>query len=435
MDKEILLKTLSGIASQILLEAQEKAAPGEFDPALGPMFRKCFMNTAETTFRLDDKGAFLITGDIEAMWLRDSSSQVVHYLPFAKDYPVVGELIRSLVLRQFHFINLDPYANAFNDVPKRSKWRDLDRTDMNDWEWERKYEVDSLCFPVKLLTDYYGVTGDSTVFTEEVHRGMWEIVRTFRREQRHQEESSYSFERIRDGKLVLKDSLTGEGKGAPVAFTGMTWSGFRPSDDPCTYGYLIPSNLFAAKILADISEFSDSVYHDEALQAEAMELSGKISRGIEKFGVKLDTEFGEIYSYEVDGCGNTLFMDDANVPSLLSLPWLHICEKDNPRYLRTRRAVFSAKNPFYYCGTAASGIGSPHTKAGNIWPIALCMQGLTTDDRGEKLTLLRTLMTTDAGTGYMHESFNKDAPEDYTRPWFAWANSLFSLLFMDIFYL
>ena len=427
--KNILLKELSGIADQLSEKLSQKPAVQQEFPGLPDMFRRCFMNTAETTLRLSDEGVFLITGDIEAMWLRDSSAQVVQYLPFVKDHPAVREMVRGLILKQFHEICIDPYANAFNDVPKVSMWR-TDRTEMNDWEWERKYEIDSLCYPVRLLNDYYTRTQDASVFTEEVHEGLRKIVTTFRTEQHHCEDSGYSFFRQWPGD---PDVLSFDGHGAPVRFTGMTWSGFRPSDDACTYGYLIPSNLFASVILPYVSTFAKEVYQDDALLRDAAALAEEISAGIQAYGLLKDTPYGEIYAYETDGNGNYNFMDDANVPSLLSLPWLNVCKKDDPLYKRTRAAVLSDMNPYYYEGTAASGIGSPHTPPRYIWHIALCMQGLTSDDEAERMEMLRMLTATDAGTGFMHEGFLCDDPAQFTRSWFAWANSLFAHFVMDLF--
>ncbi|MBP5250492.1 MAG: glycoside hydrolase family 125 protein [Lachnospiraceae bacterium] len=411
------------LAEELTAKLKDKA-----DEKTLKMFKQCFMSTAETTLKiLDDGSVYLITGDIKAMWLRDSSAQVVHYLPFAKDIEEVRELISGLIRKQFFCINMDPYANAFNPEPNGACW-EHDITDMTDWEWERKYEVDSLCYPVKLLCDYFEKTKDKTVICDEIRQGLSKIIDVFKCEQKHFEDSPYRFTRVN---CPPGDTLHNNGMGEPVGFTGMTWSGFRPSDDACRYGYLIPSNLFAAAVLKRAAALLKDEFHDTKLSDEALKLSGEITEGIEKYGVIKDSEFGEIYTYETDGLGNTLFMDDANVPSLMSLPWLGVCEKDDARYLGTRRAVLSHKNPYYYEGKAAKGIGSPHTPENYIWHISLCMQGLTSDDENERAALMEMLKNTDAGTGFMHEGFDKDDPEKFTRSWFAWANSLFALFTMD----
>lgn len=229
--------------------------------------------------------------------------------------------------------------------------------------------------------------------------------------------------------IVLRD--TRGGKGAEVAYTGMTWSGFRPSDDACAYGYLIPSNMFAVVVLGYLAEICRDVLRDSELEAEAEKLADEIRHGIESYGVVDHPEYGNIYAYETDGKGNHLLMDDANVPSLLSIPYLGYTSADDPIYQNTRRFVLSHANPYYYQGTASAGVGSPHTPDRYIWPIALAIQGLTTTDREEKLRLLRLMAETDAGTGMMHEGFLVDDPTRYTRPWFSWANMMFCELMMD----
>ncbi len=212
----------------------------------------------------------------------------------------------------------------------------------------------------------------------------------------------------------------------------MTWSGFRPSDDACVYGYLIPANFFAALTLRRIARFAE-IKNDEALAARALKLAGQISDGIEHFGKVHHKEFGDIYAYEVDGLGNTLLMDDANVPSLLSLPYIGALAKDDPTYQNTRKFVLSKHNPYYYEGSMAKGVGSPHTPSGYVWHIALAIQTLTSDDLSEITDLVRMLITTDADTGFMHEGFDPNDPDKFTRSWFAWANSMFAETIYDLY--
>ena len=206
----------------------------------------------------------------------------------------------------------------------------------------------------------------------------------------------------------------------------MTWSGFRPSDDACVYGYLIPSNMFAVVTLGYTAEIMREIYKDEEVAARAEKLASEIRAGIEKYGVVEHPKFGKMYAYETDGLGNYVFMDDANVPSLMSIPYLGYCSADDEIYKNTRAFVLSKENPYYYEGTAAKGVGSPHTPPEYIWHIALSMQGLTSRDPEECKALLHMLKTTDDGKGFMHEGCHKDDPSKFTRPWFAWSNSLFS---------
>jgi len=392
-------------------------------PALIPLFRQCYSNTLDTTIEhLEDGTTFMITGDIPAMWLRDSSAQARPYIKLAAEDPELAGMIRGLIMRQANYLLLDPYANAFNKAADGAGHQQ-DLTAMGPWIWERKYELDSLCYPVQLLQDYWSATGDAEVFNEIVHDMLWIVVKTMKTEQHHDRQSEYAFERVEV--TLPSDTLPFDGRGTRTNFTGMVWSGFRPSDDACRYGYLIPANMFAAVILEHVAMFADRFYGDAELAAAAGKLKREIEFGIENYGVYRHPVFGEIYAYETDGFGNYNLMDDANVPSLLSIPYLGYRGMHDPMYLRTRAFVLSPDNPYYYTGTFARGVGSPHTPPGYIWPIGLIMQGLTTDNPAEREELIRQLLTTTGGTSFMHESFDPNRPEEYTREWFAWANSLF----------
>ena len=387
-------------------------------PDLWRVFSHCFLNTLETTVEQTKGDTFVITGDIHAMWLRDSTAQVMHYLRFADD-EAVAELIEGLLARQAKNILIDPYANAYNREPSDYKPFD-DRPRASDWVWERKYEIDSLCNPIHLAWAYFEKTGREGFLTEDFHRALKTVVDVFETEQNHAD-SPYRFQR---SSCPPSDTLENDGMGAPVARTGMTWSGFRPSDDACRYGYLVPSNLFAMQELRHAAVFARRL-GNEALARRAETLSAQIEEGVKQYGHVNHPKFGDILAYETDGMGHYNLMDDANVPSLMSLPYLGVCAADDPLYLRTRAFVLSAENPCYYSGTQAAGVGSPHTPAGYVWPIALCVQGMTTADTGEQARLLDMLMHTHADCFCMHESFDPSAPERFTREWFAWANSMF----------
>ena len=388
-------------------------------PRLPKFFADTFTNTYTTTLRtLKDGTVFVITGDIPAMWLRDSAAQVRPYLHLAKTDEKFANLISGVVKQQMKYVLLDPYANAFNETAN-GHCHNKDRTDMSDWIWERKYELDSLCAPVMLAHELWHATGREDHFDASFFSAARLIVETIRREQHH-ENSPYSFERF---DCVDSDTLSNNGRGNPVGYTGMSWSGFRPSDDACKYNYLVPSNMYAVVALEHLAAMP---FNDTELKSLATQLAAEIRAGIETNAKVNHPRFGEIYAYEVDGLGNHHLMDDANVPSLLSMPYLGYCTNDNATYQATRAFVLSDENPYYFKGKAASGIGSPHTPHNYIWPISLCMQGLTSNSTQEQLSLLETLMNTDAGTGLMHEGFHKDHPSQFTRPWFAWANSLFA---------
>lgn len=397
------------------------------DEKLKKSFRKCYLNTLETTVKYDKNGeVFVITGDIEAMWLRDSSVQVSHYVRLAAEDPDCATLVRSLLRRQFGYINEDPYANAFNECANGKGHTD-DETKQNPIVFERKYEIDSLIYPLWLTDKYYRITGDGSVFDGLFFKTYDTILLTLHKEQDFSLRSDYYFRRPREN----KDSLDNNGFGGDYAYTGMVRSAFRPSDDRCLYTFLVPANAFIVAVLKAIEEDLVKESKSDGKDRPALKLADEVQKGIEKFGTVEHEKYGRIYAYEVDGLGNALLMDDANVPSLLSLPYLGYCDIDDEIYKNTRAFVLSKDNPFYFEGKYAKGVGSPHTPDGYIWHIALVMEALTTDD-DEKVAELFTYLTgTDAGTGFMHESFDPDKPEAFTRKWFAWANTLFSIFIID----
>ncbi|WP_375295236.1 glycoside hydrolase family 125 protein [Paenibacillus sp.] len=398
-------------------------------PRAAGMFETCIRNTLETTIqRKPDGTTFVITGDIPAMWLRDSAAQVRPYLLLASGDRDVADMIKGLIDRQFECLLRDPYANAFNESAD-GRGHQSDETEMSPWVWERKYEIDSLCYPIQLSYLFWKNSGRIDHFQGDFVKGVRTILALWKREQRHETDSPYRFQRRN---CPASDTLTRDGKGAPTAYTGMTWSGFRPSDDACAYGYLIPSNMFAVVALRYVREIARDVLRDAALEAEAEALAAEIDAGIRTHGIVRHPEFGEMFAYETDGMGRHALMDDANVPSLLSIPYLGYCSADDPIYRNTRAFVLSDRNPYYYRGTAATGVGSPHTPTDYIWHIGLAMQGLTAATAEEKEALLDAMVRTDAGKGMMHEGFHKDDPNRYTREWFSWANMLFCELALDI---
>lgn len=392
------------------------------NPKLKTLFYNCFIDTMETTVMLDKDDTFIITGDIPAMWLRDSTSQVEHYLPFINEYPHLKDVFKGLINRQLNCILIDPYANAFNKEANGKKW-DNDITKDSPWVWERKYEIDSLCYPIRLIYKYWKATGDTSIFNDEMKKVFNIIIDLWKVEQNHFEDSDYSFQRVNCSET---DTLCNDGLGNLVRYTGMTWSGFRPSDDACKYGYLVPANMFASVVLSYVSEISEVIFKDPFLKDKADLLKSDIDTGIERYGIIETEEFGPIYAYEVDGFGNKNLMDDANVPSLLAMPYIGYTDIDNELYQNTRKFILSKNNPYYYEGSMAKGIGSPHTPPEYIWHIALSMQGLTTNNQEEIDILINTLISTDGDKNYMHEGFHCDDATNFTRDWFAWSNSLFA---------
>lgn len=408
---------------QVLGEAEEKLA---HRPKLLELFKNCFPNTLETTTKLMEDGTtFVITGDIPASWLRDSVEQVIHYVPLAKEDRDLQRILAGLIRRHIQYIHIDPYANAFNEAANDWHWNTTDETDMSPWVWERKFEIDSLCFVVRLAHAYWKETGRADIFDAGFKSAMRKIYELFRVEQRHAELSPYRFTRNNG---IPEDSLQNGGLGMPVNYTGMIWSGFRSSDDACDFHYNIPGNMFAVVALRQMQEFAEWVFRDMAFFSELQALEREVDRGIKLYGIYRHPSFGPIYAYETDGFGNYCLMDDAGTPGLVSIPYLGYVSADDPVYQNTRRFALSKENPYYFEGKAAKGIGSPHTPKDYIWHMALSMQGLTAQTAEEKLEMIAMLEATDAGTGFMHEGFHADDPSVFTRKWFAWSNSLFSQL-------
>ncbi|ALV21412.1 MULTISPECIES: glycoside hydrolase family 125 protein [Carnobacterium] len=397
------------------------------NPRWAENFNASFSNTLLTTVKKQADGTtFLLTGDIPAMWLRDSTAQVRPYLLVAKEDKDISDMIAGVVEKQLQYVNLDPYANAFNEEANSAGHQD-DHTEMNPWIWERKYEIDSLCYPVQLSYLLYKETGRTDQFNETFKEAVKKILALWKVEQNH-ENSPYNFER---DTWREEDTLVNDGKGSPIGVTGMTWSGFRPSDDRCIYNYLVPSNMFAVVVLDYLKEIYTEIVKEPSIVDEVTELREEIQSGIEKFA-KVKNAAGEtVYAYEVDGLGNYSIMDDSNVPSLLAAPYLGYCAEDDDVYLATRETILSKENPYFYEGKYAKGIGSSHTPENYVWPIALAMEGLTTSDKSEKKRILDLLVENDAGTNLMHEGFDVDNPNNYTREWFSWANMMFCELVLD----
>ncbi len=411
---------------RILQTVKEKLKGEE---RLAGIFENCYTNTLDRTIkRMPDGTAYVVTGDIPAMWLRDSAAQMRPYLIAAKEEPELLNILAGLSRRQFFYIGIDPYANAFNETDNGNCWS-VDDTERNRWVWERKYEVDSLCYPLQFAYLLWKNTGFMEHLDGTFREGAKKIVEVFKREQNHEETSEYRFTR-KD--TYYTDTLSRDGKGALVKpKTGMTWSGFRPSDDACAYGYLIPANMFASVVLGYVEEIAEEVYKDAELKADAARLRREIYEGIESYGIVKTEEFGEVYAYEADGYGQYSLMDDANVPSLLSMKYLGYEGKDEKVAENTRRLILSRANPYYYEGSKAAGIGSPHTPVNYIWHIALAMEGLTCESAEAKLETLHMLAKTDGGTGLMHEGFHADDDRKFTREWFSWANAMFCELVLD----
>ena len=413
--------------------ATEAIAAQITHPKLKDMFRKCFPNTLDTTvhYAEDEDGrpdTYVYTGDIPAMWLRDSGAQVWPYLAYADEDEGLRKMIAGVINRQFKCILIDPYANAFNVDPVGP----ADKTDFpapGPYVFERKWEIDSHCYPVRLAYAYWKKTGDTSVFGNLWMDTAKTILATFKEQQRKEGHGSYIFLRKTDRQLDTKCVV---GRGNPVKPVGLIASSFRPSDDATTFEFLVPSNFMAVTTLKKMAEILETVNGKPEMAAECTALAAEVEQALRDYAIVQHPKYGPIYAYEVDGFGSHQLMDDANVPSLLALGYLDPERFDDPVYLNTRRFVWSEDNPYFKRGKAGEGIGGPHMGTDAVWPMSIMMKAFTAQDDDELRACLVQILNTDAGTGFIHESFNKDDACDFTRPWFAWVNTLFGELVLKL---
>lgn len=420
----------SKVIEGMIKEFQKNVA----DKELGWLFNNCLPNTLDTTIYLENKPnrrlTYVITGDIDAMWLRDSSAQVWPYLPFMKKDKNLQDLVLGLINKQSECILIDPYANAFyNDPTKKGEWFS-DHTDMKPGLHERKWEIDSLCYPIRLAYHYWKTTNDTTPFDDTWVQAQELIYKTFVEQQRKENLGPYKFERTT---ARGTDTLQVDGYGYPVNPVGLIVSSFRPSDDCSIFPFLIPSNLFAVVSLRQSAEIMRKVKNKPDVAAKFEALANEVEAAVNQYGIVDHPTHGRVYAFEVDGFGSYLMMDDANVPSLLALPYLGAVDVNDEVYQRTRAFILSEKNPFFFKGSAGEGIGGPHIGRDMIWPMSIIMRAFTSKDDAEIKKCVQMLKNTHGDTGFMHESFHKDDPKKFTRHWFAWTNTLFGELMWKLY--
>ena len=412
-----------------------------------------------TTIVLPNEETFVHTGDIDDLWLRDSAAQIHTLLIpvmgedrsalIAKD-PQLDRIVAGLIKRTAMYIRHDPYANAFridDSYVFSSQQKKLGRHDLiSTWN----YELDSACYYIRMLYFYWKQSPTSSKESSvlrlpQVQEAVDIMVDLWKAEQKHELDEYPKgplFDCVNCNKPYRYPELKiRNGKGSPTnATSGLTWTGFRPSDDECRHHFLVPANMFAVVALEYVEELATDLWKNQPLATKAGKLAKEIQRGIEEHAIVNHSTHGKIYAYEVDGLGRFLVMDDANVPNLLSIPYLGYKHYDPEIYANTRRFIFSKDNPTYYSGNNAltgniEGYGSPHMGVRikkNIWPMALAMKGLTSDSVEEKIELVEQLVKASAHTGWMHESFDVNNPDSFTRSWFCWADSLFAELVLSI---
>jgi meiotically up-regulated gene 157 (Mug157) protein len=397
-------------------------------PKLKKMFDNCFYDTLNHSISFIDKdNVYILTGDIPAMWLRDSCASVFQYLEFIKADKDVRQMILGLLNRCYFYISVDPYGNSFNKKPDYNGHKE-DLGLRTPYTWERKFEIDSLCYPILLQYRAYKELGnDTSILTPAFIQTCKTILTVFQDEQHHKEKSKYYHFRPDEKEEFC---IPNKGYGRDDPYTGMVWSGYRPSDDACKYSYFIPGNMLAVVILNDMVEMLNAInLKDDAKLASS--LAKTIDDGINNYGITKNEVFGDIYAYETDGNGNFLLMDDANVPSLLAITSLGYVSSKPDVLENTRKACLSAVNPFYFQGKNLTGVGSPHTPKGYVWPMGVINQAMTSQSDEEKKKLLQMLLDTDDNTMHIHEGINKDDPKEYTRPWFTWGNSMFAYFLLN----
>ena len=391
------------------------------------MFMQCFPNTLDTTvYHSDREGkpdTFVVTGDIPAMWLRDSVNQLWPYLQYVQKDEEIKNLFLGLIHRQSLCVASDPYANAFT--------RDIHEGKVD--VWERKYELDSLAAFFRLSSGYYHLTHDVTPFNDNwLHavRRAFDII--------HIEQNTLNKEthnllfQFKTMSGHLHPAVRLSGYGYPGKHCGMSRCVFRPSDDEAVFPYSIPANAMAVVTIRQCIPILDEVGAEDLVRLAHM-LADRIETGIKEWGIVEHKEFGKIYAYEVDGFGSSCIMDDPNIPSLLSLPYLGFCDTNDEIYQNTRKLILSRWNSFFAKGEVACGITSSHVGVcDHFWPMATIMQALTTNDTKEITECLLTLKRTHSRTFYMHESVDVDNEHHYTRHWFAWVNSLFGELIVKL---
>ncbi|KKA30004.1 hypothetical protein TD95_004396 [Thielaviopsis punctulata] len=425
------------------------------DPDLFRLFENTFPSTLDTCIKwmgvaednAEEELAFIVTGDIDAMWLRDSANQLQVYRDLIKS-PTddLAAVFRGAINLQARYIIKAPYCNAFQAPPESGI--QVGRGGSGSTVFPMfdpkivstcNFELDSFGAFLQLSADYLHATGDMEFFGK-FH---WlEAVETMIKTATAMMASTYDDHgkprtppyKFNSETTTMTGTLNNVGTGNPVAFTGMVRSPFRPSDDTSVFEFLVPANMMFSRYLqvtANITQHTPNAR--VGLSAEMTSLAKGIRDAINKHAVvEGPNGVGRIYAYEVDGFGGRNFMDDANVPSLLSAPFLGFVDNKDEVYLNTRKFVLSKQNPWYCEGPVINGVGGPHIKPGAAWPMSNTIQIMTSDNHTEIEKALLELLTSTNSIGLIHESVNSYSQRDFTRPWFSWANGLFGQTILDL---
>lgn len=419
--------TIEQFHSPAVERAVRKICDSIVDKDLCETFSACAMDTLQRAvyhnFDPVFPDTFILSGEKPALFLRDSAIQMDPYIRFAGDDPALALMIKGLVARHCRCILLDPYANAFLYYPNDRSEHSGDLTTMKPGVYERKYAMDSLCFSFRLAHRYWSVTGDSTILTDEWRRAARRVIDIWRLEQNHTRESGYRFQRLTG---LDTDTLSHEGQGSPVAFTRMTWSGFRPGESRCELHYPIAGQAFATVALGQVQALADAAGLD-GLVHEAAGLREDLEAGIAAHGHMLIGGI-DVLANEVDGRGTQLFLDEPQVDSLLGLPYLGYCTVEDPIYRATREAVLSSRNELFVEGTLGAGLRNLTDAAGRIAPMSILLRGLTAGEKSELQESLQMLLRLQAGNRHMRESVDANDANVASQRWVPVANALFAEL-------
>ncbi|TRX95634.1 hypothetical protein FHL15_003592 [Xylaria flabelliformis] len=426
------------------------------DPDLFRLFENAFPNTLDTTISwkgfasnsTTEELTFITTGDIVAMWLRDSANQMRSYKSLLKantSTDSLAGLFRGAINLQARYIIQNPYCNSFQAPPEsglppqHNGAADTDAVSpsySSSFVFECKYELDSISAFLQLSSDYYEKTQDAAFFGKfkwiqavqtilNVAQGL--LVGTYA-DDGSVNTSPYTFQRTT---TAGTETLSNSGIGNPVkSGTGLVRSAFRPSDDATIYQLFIPANMQFSSYLSKCAAIMKPLNAD--LANKMTTLANSVKNGINKYGKVNHPTFGQIYAYEIDGFGSSNLMDDANVPSLLSAPILDFLDASDKTYQNTRKFVLSTWNPYYMHGPVINGTGGPHVGPGRAWPMSVITELLTSSDDSEIISGLHTLVSSTDGLGLIHESVNTFDASRWTRQWFSWANGLFGEMLLGL---
>ncbi|KAH8592450.1 hypothetical protein B0O99DRAFT_629761 [Bisporella sp. PMI_857] len=427
------------------------------DPDLYRLFENSFPNSLDTAVKWkgvsannsEEELTFLITGDINAMWLRDSANQMQSYLPLVKadtSHDSLASLYRGVINLQARYVIAAPFCNSFQPPSESglppSKNQDRPDTYTPDVStnvaFECKYELDSLAAFLEISTNYYEATGDIEFFrkfqwvnaiktilatTESLLVGTYSAngsVNTI----------PYTWQRETTS---ATETLSNSGRGNPVQEgTGLIRSAFRPSDDSTIYQLFIPANMMFSRYLDAASEIMAAIGGQRNLANHMYNFSQSVRSAITKHGIVSDPVYGNVYAFEVDGFGSANRMDDANIPSLLSAPFFGYLNVSDPVYRNTRKFILSKDNPYFMRGPVINAVGGPHAGLGQAWPMASIIRIFTSSDIHEIKDQLREIVSSTAGLGLIHESIDSFNQNKWSRQWFSWANGLFGQCLLDL---